>query len=175
VAVGQGFLRVLRFSSVTTIPPLLHIHSCIIWGTDNGPVSGRSSTDTQSHPVATVTTRKSGSRMMKVLNFVVHHSLPYKVTVVCFGFCDNNVCVLRKGGGGDNAHDLQISQMHSVHQIADRLQSGLGPIYKSYFLDFVHRLYFNKNLKFTTFRKLNLLPSSGPSRSEASSTRGPNS
>jgi hypothetical protein len=32
---------------------------------------------------------------------------------------------------------------------------------KSCFLDFVHHLYCNKNLKFTPFRKLDLLPSSG--------------
>jgi hypothetical protein len=42
VALGQVFLRVLRFSPVSIIPPLLHIHTCMIWGLDNGPASGRS-------------------------------------------------------------------------------------------------------------------------------------
>jgi hypothetical protein len=54
-ALGQVSFRVLRYSPDSIIPPLLHIHSCIIWGMDNGPVSGRSSTETQSYPVATVT------------------------------------------------------------------------------------------------------------------------
>jgi hypothetical protein len=52
VALGQVPLRVLRFSPVRAIPPLLHIHSCIIWRMD----SARSSTETQSDPIATVTT-----------------------------------------------------------------------------------------------------------------------
>jgi hypothetical protein len=38
VALGQVFLRVLRCSPVNIIPPLLHIHSCIIWEMDKGPV-----------------------------------------------------------------------------------------------------------------------------------------
>jgi hypothetical protein len=49
LASGHVFLRVLRFSSVNIIPPLLHIHSCITWGMDIGPVSGSSSTQTVSH------------------------------------------------------------------------------------------------------------------------------
>jgi hypothetical protein len=36
VALGQSFLRVIRFSPISIIPSLLHIHSCIIWGMDNG-------------------------------------------------------------------------------------------------------------------------------------------
>jgi hypothetical protein len=40
VAVGQVTVRVLVFSPVSVIPPLLHIHLSIIWGVDNGPVSG---------------------------------------------------------------------------------------------------------------------------------------
>jgi hypothetical protein len=48
VTLGQVFLRVLRFSPVNIISLLLHIHSCIIWGMDNRPVSGRSSTKTVS-------------------------------------------------------------------------------------------------------------------------------
>jgi hypothetical protein len=54
VALEQVFLRVLQFSSVSIIPPLLHIHSCIIWGMDSGPVSGHSSTETQSHHTETI-------------------------------------------------------------------------------------------------------------------------
>jgi hypothetical protein len=46
VALGQVFLRVLQFLLVSVIPPLLHIHSCIVCGIDNGPVRGRSSIDT---------------------------------------------------------------------------------------------------------------------------------
>jgi hypothetical protein len=45
-AVGQVFLRDLGFSPVNIIPPLLHIDSCVVWVMDNGPVRGRSSTET---------------------------------------------------------------------------------------------------------------------------------
>jgi hypothetical protein len=55
LALGQGFLQVLWFSPINIIPWLLHIHSCIIWWTDNGPVSGCSSNETQSHLTATIT------------------------------------------------------------------------------------------------------------------------
>jgi hypothetical protein len=41
MALGQVFLRDLRFSPVIIIPPLLYIYSCIIWWMDSGPVSGR--------------------------------------------------------------------------------------------------------------------------------------
>jgi hypothetical protein len=54
---GQVFLRVLRFSPVSIITPLLHIHSSIIWGMDNGPDSGHSPTERQSHPIAAITTK----------------------------------------------------------------------------------------------------------------------
>jgi hypothetical protein len=47
VALGQVFLRVLRFSPASIIPPLLHIHSCIMWGLDSGLVRGRNSADIQ--------------------------------------------------------------------------------------------------------------------------------
>jgi hypothetical protein len=43
VVLWQVCLSVLLFSPVSIIPPLLHIHSCIIWGMDKGSVSGRSS------------------------------------------------------------------------------------------------------------------------------------
>jgi hypothetical protein len=46
VAMAQVLLRALRFSPVNIISPLLHIYSCIIWELGNGPVSGRSSTET---------------------------------------------------------------------------------------------------------------------------------
>jgi hypothetical protein len=46
VALGQVSLRVLRFFPVSIIPPLLHIHSCINWEMDNGPVSDCISTET---------------------------------------------------------------------------------------------------------------------------------
>jgi hypothetical protein len=45
VAPGQVFSEVLRFSPVSIIPPLLHINWRVICGMDNGPVSGRSSTE----------------------------------------------------------------------------------------------------------------------------------
>jgi hypothetical protein len=38
---------------VNIIPPMLHIYSCIIWGMDIGPVSGRSSIHT--HTITTIT------------------------------------------------------------------------------------------------------------------------
>jgi hypothetical protein len=56
VALGQVFLRVLRFFPVRIIPLLLHIHSYIIWWMDKGPVSGRSSNEAQSHLIAITTT-----------------------------------------------------------------------------------------------------------------------
>jgi hypothetical protein len=39
-------LRVITFIPVSIFPPLPHIHSCIIWGTDSVPVRGSSSTET---------------------------------------------------------------------------------------------------------------------------------
>jgi hypothetical protein len=53
ICVGQsgivtGFTPSPSVSPVIIIPPLLHIHSCIVWGLDNEPVSGRSSTETVS-------------------------------------------------------------------------------------------------------------------------------
>jgi hypothetical protein len=41
VALREVFLRVLRFFSVNIISPMLHIHSCVIWGMDNGVYSGQ--------------------------------------------------------------------------------------------------------------------------------------
>lgn len=35
VVLGNVFLPVLMFSVVSVIPPLLHIHSCVICGMDN--------------------------------------------------------------------------------------------------------------------------------------------
>lgn len=44
VAPGRVFLGILRFSPVSIIPPLFHhIHSCVTWWLDNGPVSDGSS------------------------------------------------------------------------------------------------------------------------------------
>jgi hypothetical protein len=37
---GQVSLRLLRFPLVNIIPPLPHIHSWIIFETENGPISG---------------------------------------------------------------------------------------------------------------------------------------
>jgi hypothetical protein len=39
VALGQTFFWVLWFSPVSIILPLLHIHSCFIWGMDNALTS----------------------------------------------------------------------------------------------------------------------------------------
>jgi hypothetical protein len=50
---GTDFFPVLRFYPFSIIPPLLHIHSCLIWGVDKAPVSGRSSTETLFHPIVT--------------------------------------------------------------------------------------------------------------------------
>jgi hypothetical protein len=55
VAMRQVFLRVFRFSPVNIILPLLHTHSCAIWGADNGSLNGRSSTEI-SLPLVTITT-----------------------------------------------------------------------------------------------------------------------
>jgi hypothetical protein len=41
--IGTGFSPSSLVSPANIIPPLLHIHSCIIWGMDNGAVNGRSS------------------------------------------------------------------------------------------------------------------------------------
>jgi hypothetical protein len=44
-ALRSVFSRTIQFSPVSIIPPLLHIHSCVIWGLDSGPVSDRSSAE----------------------------------------------------------------------------------------------------------------------------------
>jgi hypothetical protein len=41
---GSGFPPSLPFSPVSINLPLLHIHSCVIWRTESGPVRGRSFT-----------------------------------------------------------------------------------------------------------------------------------
>jgi hypothetical protein len=51
ITLTQVFLRVLQFSPVSIIPLLLHIHACIIWGIDNGPVSGCSFTPSQQYKI----------------------------------------------------------------------------------------------------------------------------
>lgn len=50
---GQDCLRALRLVSVSINPPPFHIHSCIIWETKNGPVSGPI-LQKPSDPIATV-------------------------------------------------------------------------------------------------------------------------
>jgi hypothetical protein len=50
VALGQGFLQMLRFSAVSTISPLLDIHSYIIWELAKGPVRE----EKVSHAIVTV-------------------------------------------------------------------------------------------------------------------------
>jgi hypothetical protein len=50
VALGQIFLRVLRFSPVSIISPRLQTDIGIIWGMNDRPVGGGSS-ETQLHPV----------------------------------------------------------------------------------------------------------------------------
>jgi hypothetical protein len=55
VALRQVCHRVIRFDPVNIIPPLLHINSRIIWRTDNGPVKGRRSIETEYHSTATRT------------------------------------------------------------------------------------------------------------------------
>jgi hypothetical protein len=48
VAMRQVSLQVLQFSPASVIPPMLHIHLDIIYGMDNGLVSGHCSRDTVS-------------------------------------------------------------------------------------------------------------------------------
>jgi hypothetical protein len=45
VALGQFFLRVLRFFPTNVIPPMLHIPSDIIWGCTLGPLAAQVRTD----------------------------------------------------------------------------------------------------------------------------------
>jgi hypothetical protein len=59
VAPGEDFLRVLRLSPVNIFPPLLHLHSCIIWGLNDRPISSLSSTKTYSPPFTTITIRNT--------------------------------------------------------------------------------------------------------------------
>jgi branched-subunit amino acid transport protein len=55
VALGQIFRRILRFSPVSVIAPLLHIDLCTFCRVNNGPViSGPISTETQSHSIVTI-------------------------------------------------------------------------------------------------------------------------
>jgi hypothetical protein len=56
VALELVSLRILWFSPVNIIPPMLHIQSCITWVMDNGPVSSHTSTETKSHPIETIIT-----------------------------------------------------------------------------------------------------------------------
>jgi hypothetical protein len=46
MVLGQVSLRALRFYPVSTIPAMLHIHSCVICGLENRPVIARSSIET---------------------------------------------------------------------------------------------------------------------------------
>jgi hypothetical protein len=49
---GAGFLRVLRFPSPISIPPITpQLSSTIIWGCYNRPNSGRTTKWIQSHPM----------------------------------------------------------------------------------------------------------------------------
>jgi hypothetical protein len=41
----DNFVMGSSVSSISNIPQLLHIHACIVWGLESGPVSGRSSRD----------------------------------------------------------------------------------------------------------------------------------
>jgi hypothetical protein len=42
VALRQDFIQDLQFHPASIIAPLLHIHSCVICGMDNGTVTGES-------------------------------------------------------------------------------------------------------------------------------------
>jgi hypothetical protein len=71
VALGQVFLREFLYSSVSIIPPLLHIHSRIIWGMDNGSVIGCSSIETQSHSSTTIKTCSDVSKIFSTTQSTV--------------------------------------------------------------------------------------------------------
>jgi len=47
LAVRQVFLRVLRLSPVSTIPPVLHIHSTFSRWMGIGPIKGSNTSETQ--------------------------------------------------------------------------------------------------------------------------------
>lgn len=55
VVLGKVLLRVRRFYPTVIFPLPNYIHSCKICGLDNSPVSTRTSIDTHSHPLVTVT------------------------------------------------------------------------------------------------------------------------
>jgi hypothetical protein len=48
VELQQVFLQVLQFSLVKINPPLLHVHSYIMWKMDRVPIKA------QSHPIITI-------------------------------------------------------------------------------------------------------------------------
>jgi hypothetical protein len=52
-----------------TFSPLLHIHSCITWGMGNMPVSGHTSTETQSHRPLPSTKRPLPATSFKIRHY----------------------------------------------------------------------------------------------------------
>jgi hypothetical protein len=72
--VDKVALEQVWFSTVSIIPPLLHIHSCLIWEIHSGPVSGYATRD-KSHPITT----------MKIISLDRYQYLSYSIFNV-FGF-----------------------------------------------------------------------------------------
>jgi hypothetical protein len=75
VALGQVFLRGLRFYPVTIILPLLHIHSYVIWGMDKGSVTAQFHRDIV-----------LPHRIDKIEVQAITGSPPIQARVVCFGY-----------------------------------------------------------------------------------------
>jgi hypothetical protein len=65
---------------VNIIPPLLRIQPCITWGMDSWPVCGRSSTETWSHPIATI---QHYHIMRAWVSCKLSHNLMFSAIVLC--------------------------------------------------------------------------------------------
>jgi hypothetical protein len=83
VAMKQVFLKVLRYSPVKTVPPLLNINPCIMWGMDKGSVSGHRSTNTSLiPPQRPARTLKSALQHLSTsrFNYYRYHHWNYQIT-----------------------------------------------------------------------------------------------
>jgi hypothetical protein len=88
MALGHVFLRVLLFSPISIIPPLLHIHSCVIWVMDSGHVSRRSSIET----VSLHRNNSNNNKKLIIRCTVYAISSPHRI-MVCFGCIGQFWCV----------------------------------------------------------------------------------
>jgi hypothetical protein len=83
LALGQNYLRTLRLSPVSIIPPLLNSHSCVMWVMDSGPVRGFSSTETGLTPSQK---QNAADSSHKTRHAHVHRILCSFIYQLCYSF-----------------------------------------------------------------------------------------